>query len=627
MSSSVSTSSTSGIPPIQLNGISSGLPVDKLIQALLQPDQRRIDLLNSQISTIKTQENVFGQLKTEVSDLLAAVRKMATVSILDTNPFDAKLATSSNTSVATATASATASPQSVGLEVITLATATKAASTSTIGQWMTGVSLLSDVARQTVTDGTFTAFVDGVANSINVDTTQDVNSVLGQLNALGLTATVNATGQIVVQKNGHTLSFGGSGDTSNFLTASNLQTGTDSGVAITASAGSSIINLGVAVSSGSANLNTPVADGTFTIGTATFDTTGKTLGEIITDINNNSAAGATASYNAVTNKLELTSKKPGSALISMSDGSGNFLTAMGLITGGDSTLSQTAGTNAQVKLNGSTVYSPTNTLDASLTGLTGVTINLLGVTTGTPITITISNDTATLKTDIQDFITKYNKVITDIDTVTNAQNKAPLAGQNQVLQFRQHLRSMVTAGVSALSGTGFDSLMQAGISTGAVTGTAGNVVPTLTFDAAKFDAAMAANPDTIRLLFTGKDLTGADDGTNGDDNVNGVITQIESFLSSDLRETSTGSGVFTFGALYSGSDTQSGLFAAFKSAADKRIESINDSITAAQERMTQKQLTLQKQFTAMENLIAQFQSQGSALTGLSNQLSSNNSSK
>ena len=607
---------------IQFGGLASGLPVEDIISSLLAVERRPVDLLGERKAAIELQKGLYGNVKSRVSDLLTSVRKIATTSVLDTNPFQKKIATSSNDTIATATATKNASPQTIDLEVISLATVTRAQSTSPVGQWMTGASIIGDVARQTVTNGTFTVYVNGIGNTINVDTSQNINSVLTQLNGLGLTATVNASGQIDVQKNGNTLAFGGSGDTSNFLKATTLQTGIDSGPAITASSGISTINLTVPVS-GASNFNTAVTDGTFTIGGATFDTTGKSLSEIITEINNTSAAGVSASYNATANRVELASKTPGSALITMSDGGSNFLTASGLITGGDSTLSQTAGSNAEILLNGSTVYAPGNTVDEAITGIAGVTLNLKQAQPGTPITITVGADSENLKTLVNDFITKYNAVIDYIDQQTDSEAGGKLAGENQLNRLRQQLRTLVSTGVAGLSGTAYPNLMSVGVSTGAITGTAGAVTAKLQFNAATFDAAMADNPDAVRQLFTAKDLIGTDDGNAGDEDMNGILTQIESLLSSDIRERFTGSGVFVYGALYTGGDNDNGIFAAFQKSADRRIKGLNEAIDRGEERLLRREKLLRQQFTAMESVIAQFQNQGNALTGLSQQLNAN----
>jgi flagellar hook-associated protein 2 len=485
----------------------------------------------------------------------------------------------------------------------------------------------STLASLGTSAGNFTIYVNGVAKTIDLTGITDMQGLFSAINTnTGLSGSIDATtGKTTFTYTpGTIVSFGSGSDTSNILAKLHLNTAIDNGSGtITASQGNSTLSLSESVSSAAAGFITPITAGSqFTINGVTFDTTGKSLNQIMTDINGNSAAKVSASFNPSTNSFELKSKTTGSALISMADTTGNFLQAMHLVNGTDTASSQTAGQNAQFKLNGAVMYSTSLTVDSTVTGLNGVTLNLKKAQVGTTVDITIKQDTDTLKTNVQDVITKYNTVVSLIDQQTSAGNDTTaagtLAGDSRLRDLRNSLRSIFTAQVGALAGTKYDSLPLIGISTGAVgTGTASKGSPQLQFDATKFDAAMAADPNAIRKLLIGQDLSGTLNNTSNDDNMQGILTQINHLIS-DKTFTDGAGG---YGALYSGTnDSNKGLFASYQASAKKKIDALNESITRGQDRLDKKEQRLRQQYQAMDELVGQYNQQGSALSGLINSL-------
>jgi flagellar capping protein FliD len=219
---------------------------------------------------------------------------------------------------------------------------------------------------------------------------------------------------------------------------------------------------------------------------------------------------------------------------------------------------------------------------------------------------------------VQDVVTSYNAAISLMDTATDAQNGGILAGDNKITSLRNQIRSMFTSQVAGLSSTAYDSVQQVGIGT-AATVAGGQATPNISVDTVKLTAALIADPAKVKQLFIAQDLPGTT--SSNDDGMDGIFTQMGHLLSDKTYTTST--GTTAYGALYSGGDGNSGIFPQYQTTAAARIKALDDSITAAQDRMTQKQATLQQQFTAMDQLIGQYQSQGSAITGLINQLNAN----
>lgn len=634
-------SSTGGIS--FANGFNSGLPIDDIITQLMAIERKPIQLMEARKAAIQKDQTAYSQVQTKVNELLTAIKKMTARNVATGNGiFENMAATSSNDAIATATASSSASPQSLTLEVKSLPSQTRAISTSAVSNFNAGTTLSS----LGITNGTFSVFVNGVSQTFTIAdaTAETIGDLMSDIDAAfaEITSASVVDGKIVFEYDENappapTISFGAGGDTSNFLAKTRLNTAVHDTVngRYSSSQRISTINLSSAAVGGTPNTALGVTSGTFKINGVTFntqkaDTTEKTISELISEINA-SGAKVSASYNAGSDTFQLVSKDTGGTLISLEDsstglaGGSNFLTAMGLVDGVDGSYTeyQTAGKNTEFVLNGVTMYSTSTTIDETVHGLTGVSLNLKSAQVGTTVTINIQQDKDALKTAIKDVVAKYNDAIKFIDTQTDAKNKATLAGESRLTSLRNQIRSLFTSSVGALSGNQYDSLQQIGISTGAIGGSAGSATAQLQFDESKFDAAMAASPATVRKLIIGQDLGGAQNNTTPDDNMLGIFTQLHQLLS-DTTYTRA-DGTTGFGALYNGSDEGGdGLFYAYSSSVGRRIETLDKSIEKAEERLEKREKTLRQQFLAMDKMVGQFNSQGSALNNLINQLNASN---
>lgn len=597
---------------IQLSGFNSGLPVEDIISQLIEIERRPIQLLEQRRQDLNFRKANYDNVESRVSTMLKSIEALTnrTTIIGGNDLFFAKSATSSNDAIASASVTPDAAIQNLSVEVISLATRTKASSTVPVGQTITTGHTVGDMAQGTVSTGTFTIFYNGDPRTINIGGSgETIANVFSKITAaipeLPVSPVINASGQFqFVVSDGNTLNFGAASDTSNFLSAAKMfsTTFTDTAGPNSNYVGAGpvyAINPNVDVTTAAANLNTAVAGGSeFSINGETFTVGSKTLKELITEINN-SSAGVTASYDPVGNSFNLIADDPGSSYILMSDDAGNFLQSMGLINGTDTTSSQTQGANAEVVINGSTYYSPSNTVDESITGLTGVTLNLNSASPGDVIDINIGRNSSALTDAIKTLVDDVNDVISYIDTQTDPESDtAGLKGERSLVRFRQQLRQTITDVVAGLAGSSYDSMPLVGISTGAV-GTGGSQASsTIQFDAAKFTAALEDNFTDVYNLFK---------ATTADEGFDGIFTRLETLADAAL-ETASGS---------------EGLFAAFDQSVNSRIDSLDDSILRAEDRLERKETLLRQQFTMMERMIAQFQSQGNALAGLQQQLGAN----
>jgi flagellar hook-associated protein 2 len=589
---------------IQFSGLASGLPVDNIVTQLIAIERRPIDVLKRRKDTVNLRQASMDNVSSRVNTLLTSLKKLtdvSTINLASLNPdlFLSGQATSSDKDRVTATATSAASPQTVSVEVTRLATATRAVSSGNIGQTPSGTTLLSQFAQGRITNGEFTIFANGEAKKIEVATAETLNDLLNKIQnaAPGIItgAGLTADGKLSIDfVDGANVQLGANSDTSNFLDLSFLKTAQRTSTNLTGSGTLTTLNLTAAVDSADARLGTTVAaNSSFSIGKATFSANGKSLLTLVNEINQSSDAGVTASFNATTNRLELTSKTSGNTLIALKDNSGNFLAATGLVSGTDTTASQTAGQNAAFRLNGGAeIQSASNTVSDAVTGLAGVTLNLAKAETGVSTTITISRNNDTLKTAIRDVVTQLNSVISFIDEQTKSDSStAQLKGNSRLISFRNQLRQTVSAAVSGQP-SGFTSAANAGLSTGGVTTTTtGQASATFLFNESTFDAALASNPDAVRNLFIG---------------ASGVFRQVQTVADAALRDDP--------------GDIGDGLFAAAKTANSNQIKALDTSITAAEARLGRRETQLRNQFRQMEQLISQLQSQQSSIAGLQNNL-------
>lgn len=590
---------------ISLSGYASGIPTDQIISQLLAIQQRPIDIMMQQKSILQNKVSLYNRIETKVSSLKTMIDTLTDDTFSSPDLFTRKTATSGDESIVTASVTnAAAAPQSITVQVSAKATATQANSNATVGNVITGADLVEDIYPGSITSGDFTVYRNGTAYTVTVDpTTNTITDVLNNIStATGgtVTGTVDGSGNIVLSyADGDAVSLGSSSDTTNFLNVSFLSTGTVNDIVgptttLTTSRTLTSIDLNQTITTAAANTGTLVTAGTFTIGTASFDTTGKTLNELISEINSTAGSGVTASYDSANNKMKLVSKSTGSTYITMSDGTSNFLTAMGLVVGGNSTTAQTKGANSTFLINGSTFNSTSNAVGPDVTGISGLTLNLVSASPGTDVTIDITQNTEDLKTAVQNFITAYNNVITQIDTDTNAQS-GNLAGASNLIFFRNSLRHTATNRVTGL--TYYDNLASIGISTGPVTGTSGTVSPLLQLNATTLDAALANNAGEVQTLMTG---------------ASGIITQLQTLVDDALEDNTD--------------PLQDGLFAAYDNSAQARIDRLDDDIAEGERRLTIREQIMRRQYAAMETAISQLKGQGTAITALNSQLSANSGS-
>jgi flagellar hook-associated protein 2 len=322
-------------------------------------------------------------------------------------------------------------------------------------------------------------------------------------------------------------------------------------------------------------------------------TTGDSLDVIARSIN---TAGNQQVFASVINaKLVISSQVPGAAnTIAVSSTGGGTAAA-------DLGLTQTvAPQDAEYSVDGGALQTSASNVITNIA--TGLNVTLLGVT-ASPASITVTAaaaNTATVQAAITDFVSAYNATIDMVSAKVNERKvvnpqtdddraKGDLQGDQSLVALLSRLRTSVADLVTGRPGT-MNSLAQAGVSTGASVGSGAlnqsSIQGDLTLDSAKLSAALSTQFDSVKALFT--NVTGTYDSE-------GLVQRQNAVLNTFIG---------TGGALSSAIASQA-----------SRITELGTQKAAWDIRLAQRELTLRRQYAAMETALQSAQSQGTWLTG------------
>ena len=245
------------------------------------------------------------------------------------------------------------------------------------------------------------------------------------------------------------------------------------------------------------------------IGTGSFDlTVGTTTNTITIDSTSNTLAGLKSAIN--------NSGADVNAAI-VNDGSGFRLTITSDTSGSDSaikisnntlqlgggiplpftfsrthSISSTSELDASLTVNGLKVTGSSNTVEDVIEG---VTLNLAGTPSST-ITLTVSNDTETVKTKIQEFVDAYNDAYSYINDQFSynaaAETAGILAGDGTLRRIQSSLAAIVSRSVDGLTGS-LNNFSSAGIEL--------QNDGTLEVNSSKLDTNLSDNFADIQKLF------------------------------------------------------------------------------------------------------------------------------
>ena len=360
----------------------------------------------------------------------------------------------------------------------------------------------------------------------------------------------------------------------------------------------------------------------FTVNGAKIDniTADTTVDGLLTAINNNKDAGVTATYLGRENKFVLSSNEKGEGReISL----GAEDDAANLIFGG---VSQD-GTDGEMSIlyNGvqTTITSSSNTF--SIDGLdirATNTFNTGSATAEGGVSFTASADTEKVTETVKKFIEAYNAMIDEVRTQATTKpdsNYKPLTddqknemNETSIKNWEDKAKEGILYNSSALkdldnatqgifssmmiNGVSYDDLEKIGISFSDDYTAGGKIV----FDEEKFKTAMDSDPEKVSDLFTG---------------THGIVNTIDSTLSTYATRYASKNGN-SYGVLIEEAGSEKLSLTLTNNSIYKELKDMQETITNLQSQLSTEQDRYISQFTQMERLINQMNSQSSYLSQL-----------
>ena len=161
-------------------------------------------------------------------------------------------------------------------------------------------------------------------------------------------------------------------------------------------------------------------------------------------------------------------------------------------SGSGKNLTQTiAAKNASLSVDGLAITSTSNTVVGAIPG---VTINLLSSSPGNPANLTVSRNTSTITTSIQNFITKYNSLANTIKNLSSYdatnQKAGILLGDATLRNIDSQIQNKIG---TIVNDSEYNSLASIGVTT--------LRDGTLSLDNNKLSEALNKSPDSVALIF------------------------------------------------------------------------------------------------------------------------------
>lgn len=359
-----------------------------------------------------------------------------------------------------------------------------------------------------------------------------------------------------------------------------------------------------------------------------FDSSKVSLNDIMAKVNSNAAAGVKMSYDSLNDKFILESKTTGAASkIIASDSNGGLLVALSLTTTG------TYGRDAKITYNDGVngdqdIYRSTNSFN-----INGIGFNLKKDYSGS-VNLSIGSDPTKAVELIKSFVDKYNEVLDKINSklsesrnydylpLTDAQKEA--MKDDDIKQWEDKAKSGLLAGDSILRSIATqmrNALTEAASASGITLASIGIKSSSwvdkgkLYVDENKLKNALAENPDQVFDLFTKQSATTYTQAVTDPSvrseryNGNGLVYRLYDIIQDNIRTNTIGGHrgalLEKAGAVGDRSQYSNSLYSQIADY-DERIAEMNDELTA-------KENSYYDQFSKLETLISQMNSQSNWL--------------
>jgi flagellar hook-associated protein 2 len=305
------------------------------------------------------------------------------------------------------------------------------------------------------------------------------------------------------------------------------------------------------------------------------------------------------------------------------------------------------GTNASFTVDGMNMTSSSNTVTNAISG---VTLNLLGASPSTTLTLNVNHDTSGIESEINSMISAYNNVISAInkqnsyDTSTNTTG-GPLFGNSSLNGLKARLANTI---LNRNSSSSYSSLPTVGIKIGSD--------GLLSMDTSSFEAALSSNFQDVANLFQNSattsnslfnyvysssstksgtydvSLTSSSEGTiDGQTaNVNGNLWSLSgstsgakglgltytgsTFPASTSITVSRGIGSLLSDLVDTYTNSVSGIITSQNSGINNSITGLQKQVSDMQDNINQQMDTLTKEYQNMNTLVAQLDQMQSYLS-------------
>ncbi|MFW0884963.1 flagellar filament capping protein FliD [Candidatus Acidulodesulfobacterium sp. H_13] len=563
-------------------GPASGINYSKILSALRQYLSEPITVLQMQEGVYKGQLSAWQTMGTSLKNLNNAAQALANPDIMQNYT-----ANSSDTSVATATASSSALPGTYSFTVNQLAQADEIGSQ--------GIALTSTTVAGSGT-GTFDITVNGTTTDVALDSTTGytLSDLAQSINNAG--AGVNAA---IVND--------GSANDPYRLVLTSKTAGTDNAISITNDLSGGAVNLNL----NSTSINPtywdnqvastdalPSDTGTYTgTQTQTYTFTAQNSGTVGTDAITydwTDPSGQSGSFTVPSTETGTTSYYIDGSTSSNSTNSGLELTfnnGQTVSTGDKFSLDafnfqMVAAQNAVIDYGNDYITSQSNTVTNAIPG---VTLNLTG--TGSA-SITVALNSSTINSDVSNFVSSYNKLISDINLQlqysAKTKSTGPLGGSATLMTLKSSLMSLMASESPGLTG---DNGLASTYGITADSSGSGEIK----FSSSTLDSILTSNPAQAQQYFSS--LFDGSPSADGVAQAGGMVTYLNGY-------TNPAVGTIQYKEAGINSD----------------ITNLSNQISLKQSLVRERMGMYAKEFSQLESYIGQMQSTSQSLASSINHL-------
>ena len=389
---------TSGVD-LSISGLATGFDWKSVVTQLANAERSPELLWHRSQAKIANKNATFDRIKTFLSALQTDVKALK-----DPALFASRTATASDATIASATAATATTAGTYAFDIKQLATAASINGTGNAGQSLTPTS---DLSTLTVADANFATAVTAGNLTINgkqialatTDTLQQVFGKIATATANNVTGTYDPTTDkfTLTSANSSEIVLGSSADTSNFFQVAQLYN--NHTAAITSGSALGHVSIANTIYNSAPQLAAPVASGfaapvtagTFTVnGKPVTITAGDSLQTVFSSIAAATGNTVTASYNAATDKISLTSNDPAQPLVLGNAGdTSTFLQAANLANNGSGAVISSSA------VGGTKAFTPHTGLNTLITG-DGSSVEQLGSLAASGFSTAITAGTFTL---------------------------------------------------------------------------------------------------------------------------------------------------------------------------------------------------------------------------------------